>query len=145
MGLDEYNIKSTHALPITRSDKTYESVSDYRNDSYGKAFASRRPQINYPEQDTRYDQDKFWLHLKTGDGLALLEKIWSDYYEEPPTGVYSVDTATGLGFTPFRNLERHEWLFGAGLSKDVYQQKNITFASSEGNEELTTKKARRGP
>ena len=63
MGLDEYNTNTSYTNPITRVDKKYDKVSKYRADPYGKEFARRKPKLNFPEQDTRYDKDIFILDL----------------------------------------------------------------------------------
>jgi hypothetical protein len=138
MGLDEYNTKTTYSNPITRVDNKYDKISIFRADSYGREFARRKPKLNYPEEDTRYDKDSFILDLKEGLGDAYVERIWSDDYESLPTGVYSPETATGLRITPFRNLERHQWFFGSGLFK--FPEDYVRYTSNLVNSELTTKK-----
>ena len=138
MGLDEYNTNTSYTNPITRVDKKYDKVCKYRADAYGKEFARRKPKLNFPEQDTRYDKDIFILDLKDGLGDAYLERIWSDDYEVLPTGVFSPETATNLRLTPYRNSQRHEWFYGSGLVK--FPEKFVRFANSLGNSELVTKK-----
>ena len=138
MGLDEYNTNTSYTNPITRVDKKYDKVCKYRADAYGKEFARRKPKLNFPEQDTRYDKDIFILDLKDGLGDAYLERIWSDDYEVLPTGVFSPETATNLRLTPYRNSQRHEWFYGSGLVK--FPEKYVRFANSIGNSELVTKK-----
>jgi len=138
MGLDEYNTNTSYTNPITRVDKKYDKISNYRADAYGKEFARRKPKLNFPEQDTRYDKDIFILDLKDGLGDAYLERIWSDDYEVLPTGVFSPETATNLRLTPYRNSQRHEWFYGSGLVK--FPEKYVRFANSLGNSELVTKK-----
>jgi len=138
MGLDEYNTNTSYTNPITRVDKKYDKISNYRADAYGKEFARRKPKLNFPEQDTRYDKDIFILDLKDGLGDAYLERIWSDDYEVLPTGVFSPETATNLRLTPYRNSQRHEWFYGSGLIK--FPEKFVRFANSLGNSELVTKK-----
>ena len=138
MGLDEYNTNTSYTNPITRVDKKYDKISNFRADAYGKEFARRKPKLNFPEQDTRYDKDIFILDLKDGLGDAYLERIWSDDYEVLPTGVFSPETATNLRLTPYRNSQRHEWFYGSGLIK--FPEKFVRFANSLGNSELVTKK-----
>lgn len=138
MGLDEFNVRSGWTLPITRVDSKYDKEVPARADSYGKEFARRKPKLNYPEEDTRYDRHAFILDLKTGDGDALLERVWQDDYEVQPYGVYSPDTATGLRLTPFRVMERHEWFLKSGLYK--FPGKKMRFSNGPGNTELVTQK-----
>lgn len=139
MGLNEFNTKSSYTTPLTRVDTKFSKVSEFRADSYGKEFARRKPRINYPEEDTRYDKNIFVLDLKEGNGEAYEERVWQDDYEEAPQNVYSPETATGLRLTPFRNNERHQWFYNSGLFKQVGD--SVRFSNSIGNSELITKKA----
>lgn len=138
MGLDEYNTQTGYTTPITRVDNKYNKISDARADSYGMEFARRKPKLNFPEEDTRYDKSKFLLDLKTGLGEALEQRVWQDDFEEAPLGVFSPDTATNLRLTPFRNSERHQWFYGSGLHK--FQNDSIRHSNTIGNSELSTKK-----
>ena len=137
MGLDEYNGKRSFTEPITRVDTTYKKLSKARADRYGIEFARRKPQSGFPQQDTRYDSSVFLFDLKEEIGM-FRERFWGDDYEFAPTGVFSPDTASNLRLTPFRNLERHGWFFGAGLQK--YPDDKVRFSSSTLNSKLTTKK-----
>jgi hypothetical protein len=138
MGLDEFNTRNGYVNNLVSTDKKYSKISPDRADSYGKEFARRKLQLNYPEEDTRYDKDKHILDLKTGLGQALEERTWQDDYEIAPTGVYSPDTATGLRLTPARIKKRHEWFFNSILQK--HQTESIRFSNSVNNSELITKK-----
>ena len=138
MGLDEYNGKRGFTQPITRVDTTYKKVSKARADRYGIEFARRKPKESFPEQDTRYDSSAFLFDLIDEIG-QYRERLWGDDYEVEPTGVFSPETASNLRITPFRNLERHGWLFGSGLQK--FQTEKIRFSNSTLNSNLTTKKA----
>lgn len=140
MGLDEYNTQTNFTTPFTRIDTKYEKISEFRADAYGKEFARRKQQLNYPEEDTRYDKNIFLLDLKTGLGLAYEERIWSDDYAAAPTNIYSPETATNLRFTPSELERRHQWFYGSGLRKDHFQSKYIRYANSLGNSELSTQK-----
>ena len=143
MGLDEYNTKSSFTTPITRTDTIYEKISAIRADSYGREFCARKPILNYPEEDTRYDKEGFFLDCKRGDGEALVERLWRDDYVVAPENVYSPETATGLRLTPFHMLERHEWFFNAGLHK--HTERKVRFANKVGNSELITQRAGEDP
>jgi hypothetical protein len=138
MGLDEFNTRNGYVNNLITTEKKYSKISPDRADSYGKEFARRKLQLNYPEEDTRYDKDKHILDLKPGLGQALEERTHLDDYEIAPTGVYSPDTATGLRLTPARIKKRHEWFFSSILQK--HKTEFIRFSNSVNNSELVTKK-----
>lgn len=140
MGLDEYNTRRSWTLPTTRTDTTYDKICPCRADNYGKEFARRKPKINFPEEDTKYDDEKFILDGKKGQGDVLLERTWEDDFEQPPQNVFSPATATNLRLTPFRISERHQWFYRAPFVKDFFSNKKVAHASSVGNDELITKK-----
>lgn len=139
MGLDEYNGKRGFTQPITRVDTTYKKISKARADRYGIEFARRKPQKSFPETDTRYDSSAFLFDLMDQFGQQFRERFSNDDFIAVPTGVYSPETATNLRITPFRNLERHGWLFGSGLQK--FQDEKIRFSNSTLNSDLTTQKS----
>ena len=136
-GLDEPNIANSFGTPITRTDTTYDKLSDFRADSYGKEFARRESIETNPTGDTRYDKTTYVLDLKQGFGEALEERVWQDDFEKEPTGVYSPSTITGLRLSPMNTLLRHGKVIRSFLTKFVTD--SIRFSSSEGNELLTTK------
>lgn len=137
MGLDEYNIKSNYTTVITRLKKTYSKLSKYRADSYGKEFARRKPKVNFPNEDTGYDDDVFVMDLKRGAGAIFEERVWQDDFQEAPTGVYSPETATNLRLSPFNLLLRHGWVIAAGLTK--YPSDYIRYGASAANSRLKTR------
>lgn len=139
MGLDEYNLQSSYTTPITRVDKKYNKISKARADSYGVEFARRKSKELFPEEDTRYDKTAFLLDMKETSGLNLSLRFWADDYDQPPTGVFSPETATNLRITPFRNSERHQWFYASGLR--VFGDEYIRHSNSIGNSNLGTKKA----
>lgn len=140
MGLDEYNTQNGYTTPVKRVNNEYSKLSPARADSYGMEFARRKQKINYPEEDTRYDQHVFLMDLKLGDGTNLEQRTWVDDLEEIPTGVFSPETATNLRLTPFRCSERHQWFYGGGFY-GVFKDEYIRFANSKGNSKLSTKKS----
>ena len=135
-GLDEPNILNKYTFPITRVDETYDKSSDFRADSYGKAFAMRKSIETNPTDDTRYDKTTFVLDAKETEGENLTERTWEDDFEQLPTGVYSPETITGLRLSPINNLLRHGKFIRSFLSKFV--QDSVRFSNSNGNELLTT-------
>lgn len=136
MGLDEPNAKSTFTTFVTALKNKYSKVSKVRGDSYGKEFARRKPQDKFPTEDTQYDDYNWFLDIKY-NGIEYTEKLWSDRFEEKPTGVFSPDTLTNIYFSPFNCLLRHAWWFSSGFEKDL--DKYTRFSSSTGNSELVTK------
>lgn len=138
MGLDEYNAKSTFSTVITRVQNIFQALNPYRADSYGREFARRKPRTNYPNEDTKYDQDIFIFDLKRFFN-SYKERLWQDDFEEEPTGVYSPETATGLRLSPVNTLLRHGWLIASGFLKHLNDFTRYT--SSTANSGLTTKKA----
>lgn len=137
MGLDEYNIKSNYTTAITRLKNPYSKISKYRADSYGKEFARRKPKLNYPNEDTGYDDEVFVMDLKPGNGAIFEERVWQDDFQQAPTGVYSPDTATNLRLSPFNLMLRHGWVIAAGLTK--YPSDYIRYGASTANSRLKTK------
>ena len=138
MGLDEYNVRTNYVNPITRVDSKYIKLSEARADSYGKEFARRKPKIDFAEEDTRYDKHAFILDLIKKEGELLVERTWDDDYEVEPKNVFSPGTATGLRLTPYRISERHQWFYGAGLTK--FQNEFVRYSSGVRNTKLITQK-----
>lgn len=139
MGLDEYNTQIERITGLKKTEEEYTKISPIRADKYGAEFARRKPKINYPEEDTKYDKEKFFLDLKVGLGDAYVERTWEDDFEEEPQNVYSPETATNLRLSPANCEQRHQWFYGGCLVK--HQDKTVRFSSSIGNSQLITKKA----
>jgi len=137
MGLDEYNAKSSFGTFITRVLNVLNLVNPFRADSYGLEFARRKPRINYPTEDTKYDQDIFKLDLKRFVN-SFKQRLWQDDFENEPTGVYSPETATNLRFSPVNTMLRHGWSIAAGLLK--YPNESIRYKESTANSKLKTKR-----
>lgn len=149
MGLDEYNIRNTYTTTISRIENKFERKSKYRADSYGKEFARRKQKLNFPQEDTRYDDDIFLQDLKRGDTDIFVERKWEDDFEIPKnsvtfveeltrdtTGVFSPETATNLRFSPINLLLRWGFWVKGGLNK--YKDTYIRYSSSKGNSNLKT-------
>jgi len=136
-GLDEPNGKSKFTTVITKIKETFEKVSRYRADSYGKEFARRKPKSDFDSLDTQYDQDIWFLDLKKGNTDVFLERKWQDDFEQEPTGVFAPETATNLRLSPFNNLLRHGWVVAACLAK--YPMDYVRYGSSTANSQLKTK------
>lgn len=141
-GLDEYNIKNTYTSVISRVENKFEQESKYRADGYGKEFARRKPKIEYPEEDTRYDQDVMIMDLKRGQAEVFEERKWADDFVVPTpfdkytTGVYSPSTAVNLRLSPMNTLNRWGFWINGGFAK--YPEDYVRYSSSVGNSALTT-------
>lgn len=136
MGLDEYNAKAVFSTVIKKITTAFEVISKYRADSYGMEFARRKPRLNYPNEDTKYDQDIFIFDLKRFFNV-FKQRLWQDDFEQEPIGVYSPETATNLRLSPVNTILRHGWYIASAFIK--YPQDYIVFGSSTANAKLKTK------
>lgn len=123
-GTAQYNTSLSDTAQVT-----YEKVSKIRADVEGHELARIIQSRLNPDEDTTYDQDLFFRHLKT-DGNIYSLRTWQDDFTEAPLGggVYSPDTMGNLLLTPFRNLLRHKRIIGTGLHPSPYDK--LTFISS---------------
>lgn len=137
-GLNEFNTSNEYITPITRVIQEYDIESPFRADSEGKELTVRKSIKLFPTEDYRTDKTIFNLDLKNIGTNVYEERVWQDDYEEEPTGIFSPETATGLRFTPFRNMERHFWFIKNALTK--FNDKYIRYSSTRGNSDLSTKK-----
>ena len=144
MGLDEPNTKTDYITPIRKSTKKYKKTSKVRTDEYGMELARRKPQLTYPDEDTRYDEGKWFLDLKRTDGLGYEQREgvstppdaeW-DRLQALPTGIHSPETYRSMHFTPLRMLLRHAWVFRSGMEK--YLSKYIKYISAVSNSQMET-------
>lgn len=135
-GLDEPNAKSNFTTIINRVKNVYSKISKYRADSYGMEFARRKSKKLNDTEDSKYDDDIWFLDLKFLNGIFKQRK-WQDDLEEIPTGIFSPETATNLRLSPLNCLLRHSWWFGGCFKK--YELDSVRYASSTANSQLTTK------
>jgi len=136
MGLDEPNAKSNFTTVINGLKNDYSKISKHRADGYGFEFARRQSVTLNNTEDTTYDND-IWLNdLKRGINNVFLQRKWQDDFEKQPTGIFSPDTAFNLRLSPFNNLLRHGWFFGAGFDK--YLSDFVSYSSSTANSKLKT-------
>lgn len=138
-GLNEFNTSNEYITPITRVIQDYDIESPFRADSEGKELTLRKSIKIFPTEDYRSDKTIFNLDLKNVGTNVYAERTWQDDYEEEPKNIFSPDTATGLRFTPFRNMERHFWFLNNAFTK--FTNKYIRYSSTRGNSDLITKKA----
>ena len=133
IGLDEFNGKHSYATPISKNKQKLELVSKYRGDMTGFEFARRKPQKNFPTEDTRYDEDVFFLDMKKGDTAILLQRKFEDDYTTI-NNIYSPETATNLRLSPKQLLIKHGWFIKNCLTK--HSDKYIHFNSATGNSRM---------
>mgnify|MGYP000200431607 CR=1 FL=1 len=133
VGLDEPNTTTETVTPIRKSDKKFRRVSKTRSDDYGLELARRIPQFLFPDKDSSYDDNNWWLDIKrTLTGFT--QKIWSDRLTKLPTGVNAPENYKGMFFTPLRMLLRHGFVLRAGL--EPYLSKLIKNTTIKGNKNL---------
>ncbi len=135
MGLDEYNAKSNFTTVIQYKN-TYSKVSKHRADSYGQEFARRKSIATNATEDTSYDTDVWFNHLKRGFDNVFLQRKWQDDFAKAPTGTFSPETATNLTLSPVNNLLRHAWWFDSAFK--WYQGDFVRYSSSTQNSRLKT-------
>jgi len=136
MGLDEPNAKSNFTTVINGLKNDFTKISKFRADSYGFEFARRKPVTLNNTEDTSYDNDIWFNDLKRGPNNVFLQRKWQDDLEKIPTGIFSPTTAFNLRLSPFNNMLRHGWFFGAGFDK--YQSDFVRYSSATANSKLTT-------
>ena len=134
-GLDEPNGTSKFSTFINITANKYSKVSKVRGDSNGKEGARRKPQIEFPAEDTQYDDYNWFLDIKESGG-NYTEKLWDDRFAKEPTGIFSPNTLTGLYFSPINCMLRHSWWFTQGFERNLYEY--TRFASSTANSYMST-------
>lgn len=136
-GLDESNAKSTYTTSIYALENSLKILSKYRLDAIGQEIERRKPKIDFPTTDSKGDKHIWFLDLKRSSTSIFEEKVWSDDFDQAPTGIFDPGSATKLRLSPFNILLRWGWWIGAGLTK--YSNGFVKFGSSEGNANLSTK------
>lgn len=137
-GLDETNGKSEFSTFITNNKPSIYAVnSDFRTDATGYELTRRLPYISYPKEDTKRD-DHIWMHdAKVLASGVITHKTWQDRFDTKPIGVYDADTCWNLWLSPMNRLYYgHSYSIKRGLYH--YPNKNITFNSSNSNQNLVT-------
>lgn len=138
VGLDEYNTRTTFTTIIDKVEQIYKATAKYRADSYGAEFARRKSFLNFPTEDTKYDNSVWLLDLIRNPLSSIFkQRLWQDDFSQEPTGVFSPETAQNLRLSPFNMLLRHGWKIGTGLVK--YPLEFIRYGSSVANSSLATK------
>ena len=113
----------------------YAKISKIRADLEGYELARIKQARYYQDEDTNYDQDIFFRHLKkVGTGWYL--RTWEDDFEVEPKYIYSPDTTGNLLLTPLRCTLRHGRIIATGIFKNPYGK--LTWISSNCNSDLET-------
>ena len=130
IGLSSIHGKAEYNTSLNDTEQIiYTKVSKIRADVEGHELARIKQARLNPDEDTPYDQDLFFRHLKTDGNLYYLRTWQDDFLTEPiGGGVYSPETMGNLLLTPFRMLLRHKKIIGTGLHPDPYGM--VTFISS---------------
>ena len=135
-GLDEPNQISNYVTPVRASSNKFEMISKTRTDDTAMELTRRKPESDFPFEDTPRDDVNFFIDLKRTIGLGYTQRIWSDRLKELPFGIFSPETWKGMFFTPMRMLLRHSWIFRSGI--EPYLKKYVKWISSEGNKNVET-------
>jgi len=140
-GLDETNGKSKFSTHISNNDSKYSVVSKYRTDATPYELIRRVSFSEFPNKDTPRDDD-IWIHDAKKTSFIerkYVHKLWFDYFDEKPTGIFSPDTAWNLMLSPMnRLLYGHGYSIKRGLYH--YPNKSVRFNSSNANQNLKTVK-----
>lgn len=136
-GLDEPNVVNKYSFPIRNTENVLSLISKIRADSFAIAVARRKSFKSKPNEDTRYDDELFFLDLKpqTDSDLLIMRK-WDDDFLQVPQGVFSPETAQNLRLSPMNCLFRHGQILRAIGFKN--QNDYIRFSSTIGNSGLIT-------
>lgn len=114
-------------------EKAYLKTSVIRADIEAYELARIKQSSFNPDEDTPYDQDLFFRHLKKVDTTWVL-RTWQDDFNEEPKFIYSPDTTGNLLLTPLNCLLRHKAIFSTGLYLEPF--KEVVFISSNCNSDL---------
>lgn len=127
-GKAEYNTSLKNATA-----NSYTKVSKIRADLEGYELARVKQARLYPDEDTTYDQDLFFRHLKkVGTGWYL--RTWEDDFDNAPKNVYSPNTTGNLLLTPLQCAKRHGRIIATSVFQDPYGK--FTWISSNCNSEV---------
>jgi len=137
-GLQEYNAQTNYKTPLFTAENEYEVEGSVRADLVGAELARRKNQSVAPTEDTRYDEDNFLFDSKIYQSTKYTPKVWQDSLAEAPI-CYDPPTAGNLLLTPFRSMQRHASIFGAGLTKST--DKKVRYGSGTGATDVATRLA----
>lgn len=138
LGLDEPNVKRVWVTPIRKTKNKYNKTSDVRADEYEMEKTRRKPQVQFPEEDTNQDNDNWWLDIIRNDDVLennFKQAHWTDRLDSEPLNIQHPDSFRTMIFTPLRMLFRHGWVIRTGL--EPYRNKFIKYINATYNSFLT--------
>jgi hypothetical protein len=136
MGLDEPNTQTSRITPIRKGEKKYEVISDIRADEYGLELTRRKPQLSFPNDDTKRDEANWYLDLKRNPQYGYEQIHYTDRVEPGtiPENISDPDSFRSLIFTPLQVALRHGWSFTVGMDK--YGLNTMKYGDSVANSAL---------
>ncbi len=137
MGLDEYNTQSNFVTPITRIKNEFRRITKYIYAPYAGEFIRRKQKLKFPNLDHKNDKEIFPFAL-TKRGGKYTQRTWHDDLDKKPVGVYSPDTAYNLLYSPVNLLLKHSKFIAGSFIHHLNDV--LSFGSSKGNTNLSTKK-----
>ncbi len=128
-GLASIHGNAEFSTSYSKKDNAYTQLSKIRADVEGHELARIKQAQFFRNEDTPYDRDIFFRHLKIVGGQYIM-RTWQDDLSEAPQGegIYSPNTMGNLLLTPFRCLLRRKRVIGTALYKDPL--KSLNFISS---------------
>ena len=128
-GLQSVCGRSDWSTVNNRNFSEYRKTSPYRLGDIDVELPRRKLFRDFPEEDTRFDDDILVLDCKLVGGEYYLKK-WDDIFDSVPTNVYKPETAYNLGLTPRQLLLNHGYVLNTAL---YHKPGQITFSSSNCN------------
>ncbi len=138
-GANEFNVPCVHSLKLAVKEKK-DLRTLINGDTVGMELARRQPYDEYPQTDTRYDEQIFIVHA----GFTVFNdpSIFTYHGVNTTNGFQGSNEYYNTKFTPRENLKRWSKYIGVPLwlsdkeTKFVKTQKNI-FIEINGESELT--------
>lgn len=132
------NVPMEFANDGRRIQNTLDISSIYRGDDYGIELSRQSDFRTTNAEDTRYDNDNFFIIGQRDAGDYRTLQGYDNYVADSITGVYSPETRLNLDISPKRNLLRH----GNQLSIPLFITEGSTnFMRSQFDLDLATQKS----
>lgn len=137
-----YGLLATHAvsnwtLPCKTAEKAYKATTDFRTDPIEIEACFRIQASEFPDRDTKYDDDIFIVDAFTTNGLGYIARIHPTDFQSI-SGVYHPVSMYNVRLSPLNCLLRHGFNFKQEYTKPVYANSSVVFTSSNGNKSLKT-------
>jgi hypothetical protein len=136
-GIEEYNNKFTWAISGIKTIKNeYNIVSELRADGYGIEFARRKSYLEFPTEDTKYDNDNFIIKIR-----QLSSQYYAAKKEEYDVveNIFSPETAYNLDLSPGRMLRNHGGVIRPGIEKYLHES-NVKFQYAEQKQNMASQR-----